>query len=189
MNCWKTLYKLISQLVHSLLEASHSYKGYFVWLAWWASFGAQNKAVIRWLQVGVLMDWSKWRCSLSVHYRQGGQGSEVVFNWGWILNWKKAIVTKKMSPIIKLLITVEPSIKYTPNKGQNRNNFRTKDKFQCTKWRLSYSSLNLRPLNRRKNGQKTMGLGISNLHSGWVSRLLNFQSYILTLHSQLFCRL
>ncbi len=41
------------------------------------------------------------------------------------------------------------------DKGHNRNNLRTKDKVQCTKWRLSYSNnyiLNLQPLNK---GQRT----------------------------------
>ncbi len=58
--------------------------------------------------------------------------------------------------------TVEPPIKDTPNK---RNNLRTEDKFQCTKWGLSYtcSSNTLltsdkgQPLNERQNSQKTMG--------------------------------
>ncbi len=55
------------------------------------------------------------------------------------------------------------AIKDTPNKGHNRNNLPTKDKFQCTKWRLSYSSNTLltsdkgQPLNKGQNGQKTMG--------------------------------
>ncbi len=48
----------------------------------------------------------------------------------------------------------------TSDKG---NNLRTKDKVQCTKWRLSYSSNTLlisdngQPLNKGQNGQKTMG--------------------------------
>ncbi len=51
--------------------------------------------------------------------------------------------------------TVEPLIKDTLNKGHNINNLRTKDKFQCTKWRLSFSSNTLltsdkgQPLNKR----------------------------------------
>ncbi len=46
------------------------------------------------------------------------------------------------------------------DKRHNRNNLRIKDKVQCTKWRLSYSSLNSnkgQPLNKGQNGQKTMG--------------------------------
>ncbi len=49
------------------------------------------------------------------------------------------------------------------DKGHNRNNLQTKDKVQCTKWKLSYSS-NIfltsdkgQPLNKGQNGQKTMG--------------------------------
>ncbi len=59
--------------------------------------------------------------------------------------------------------TVQPLIKDTPNKGHNRNNLRMKDKFKCTKWRLSYSFNTLltsdegQPLNKGQNGQKTMG--------------------------------
>ncbi len=51
----------------------------------------------------------------------------------------------------------------TSDKGHNRNNLWTKDKVQCTKWRLSYSS-NIfltsdkgQPLNKGQNDQKTMG--------------------------------
>ncbi len=50
--------------------------------------------------------------------------------------------------------TVEPLIKDTPNKGHN---LRTKDKFQCTKWRLSYSFNTLLTSGKGQNGQKTMG--------------------------------
>ena len=35
-------------------------------------------------------------------------------------------------PLLEVPI-VEPPIKDIPNKGHNRNNLRTKDKFQCTK--------------------------------------------------------
>ncbi len=51
----------------------------------------------------------------------------------------------------------------TSDKGHNRNNLRTKDKVQCTKLRLSYSSNTLltsnigQPLNKGQNGQNTMG--------------------------------
>ncbi len=46
--------------------------------------------------------------------------------------------------------TVELPIKDTPNiKGHNRNNFQTKDKFHCTKWRLSYSSNTIKDLSTK----------------------------------------
>ena len=65
--------------------------------------------------------------------------------------------------VATLVYTVEPPIMDTPNKGRNTNNLRIKDKLQCTKWRLSYSSNTFltsdkgQPLNNGQNGQKTMG--------------------------------
>ncbi len=53
------------------------------------------------------------------------------------------IIMREGQPLSKLSRKendVEPQIKDTPNKGHNRNILRTKDKFQCTKWRLFYSS-------------------------------------------------
>ncbi len=67
---------------------------------------------------------------------------------------------------------VEPLIKDTLNKGHNTNNLRTKDKFQCTKWRLSYILLTSnkgQPLSKRKNGQKTNVSVIQRFHCSYIA--------------------
>ncbi len=57
------------------------------------------------------------------------------------------------------MYTVEPLIKDTTNKGHNRNNLRTKDNFQCPKWRLSYGSNNDKgqPLRQPKDNLSDKG--------------------------------
>ncbi len=67
----------------------------------------------------------------------------------------------------------------TSDKGHNRNNLRTKDKVQCTKWRLSYSSntpikdnLSTKDKVARKNGSQNVSV-IRRFHC-MVEKMTNF---------------
>ncbi len=66
-------------------------------------------------------------------------------------------------PNLAIILYLIPRAIVEPDKGHNRNNLRTKDKLQCTKWRLSYSSNILfltsdkgQPLNKGQNNGSQM---------------------------------
>ncbi len=71
----------------------------------------------------------------------------------------------------------ETSDKGHSDKGHNRNNLRTKDKFQCTKWIIITSDKG-QPLDKGQNGQKTMGpKRVRWVHCIWEMNIFQFSFY------------